>query len=199
MKIKSEEAEFLLAEMEKGSVAAFERFYEAYAAFVLHIAISITGNRMDAEDLCHDVMLEAWKKAATYDSSRGSVEAWLALKTKSRCVDAIRRRKRWEEKAVRLFEPEATESAATENAALARIGWAHLRGALRHIPLKQRDAVYGAYVEGMTHTELAGRMNQPLGTVKSVIRYGLKALRKQLTQAGWLTEAGGEGRHESTS
>jgi RNA polymerase sigma-70 factor (ECF subfamily) len=199
MKNRSKEAELLLREMEQGSIAAFECFYETYAAFVLQIAMSITGNRMDAEDLCHDVMLEAWKQASTYDRSRGSVEAWLALKTKSRCVDAIRRRKRWEEKAVRLFDPLKTKMDSTEETALARISYSHLRAALKHIPLKQRDALYGAYIEGMSHSELASRMNQPLGTVKSFLRYGLKALRKQLSSAELMPGSGGRGRHESTN
>jgi RNA polymerase sigma-70 factor (ECF subfamily) len=191
----SDEGELLLEEMSRGSVTAFEKFYQKYAAFVLHVAWNMTGSRLDAEDLCHDVLLEAWNDADKYEAARGSVEAWLAVRTKSRCTDYLRRKRRWHEKASivagSFVQPQGGE---TEEAALARVAWAYLRSALKQIPPFQRQAVYGAYVEELTHRELAKRMNKPLGTIKSFVRNGLKHLRKQLDAAGWTASSGGDKR-----
>jgi RNA polymerase sigma-70 factor (ECF subfamily) len=191
----NEEDTVLLREASYGEVAAFERLYEKYAGFVLHIAEKMTGSSAEAEDICHEVFLEAWRKASAYDPERGSVAAWLAVRTRARCTDWIRRGKRWQEKA-QLLGGWRRQEAAAEEKALASVTWSQLRAALQRIPLPQRDAVYGAYVEELTHTQLAERMNRPLGTVKSFVRSGLKQLRKQLAAEGW-TASEGEKDHET--
>jgi RNA polymerase sigma factor (sigma-70 family) len=194
----NERAVLLLREAGSGSVPAFEELYERYADFVLHIALKMTGSRQDAEDLCHEVFLEVWRQASSYDAERGSVEAWLAVKTRTRCLDFLRRRQRQELRRQQLSSSlEPAPGAGTEEAALASIGFAQLKAALERIPLAQRQAVYGAYVEELSHSELAKRMNRPLGTVKSFVRYGLKHLRRQLAGSGWKSGQEGEGSHEA--
>ncbi|KIL42212.1 hypothetical protein SD70_01260 [Gordoniibacillus kamchatkensis] len=186
-----EQAAEWLREAGGGSLHAFEALYGAYAEFVLRIALKMTGSRQDAEDLCHEVFLEVWRQAASYDAARGSVEAWLAVKTRTRCLDFLRRRQRQEARRQQLsarFEPAA---AGVEEEALSSISFAQLREALERIPTAQRQAVYGAYVEELSHSELARKMNRPLGTVKSFVRYGLKHLRRQLEGGGW--KSGPEG------
>lgn len=189
--------ERLLRDMANGSITAFELFYEKYASLVLHIALRIVKDRMEAEDICHDLFLEVWKKAGQYDPKRGSIEAWLAVKARSRSLDRMRKKQRLpiasEENAT--LEQASTAAAAEENV-LSRLDREVLRQALGKIPPAQARALQGMYYEAKTQRELAANMNRPLGTVKSLIRYGLDNIRKQLSQSGWLESLGGERKHE---
>ncbi|MCK9927652.1 sigma-70 family RNA polymerase sigma factor, partial [Frankia sp. Mgl5] len=85
--------EKLLAELGNRTPAAFERFYERYVPLVFQIALRMVGDRMEAEDLCQEIFLEAYRTVHQYDPERGSVEAWLAVKTRARCLDRLRRKK----------------------------------------------------------------------------------------------------------
>lgn len=189
--------ERLLRDMANGSITAFELFYEKYASLVLHIALRIVKDRMEAEDICHDLFLEVWKKAGQYDPKRGSIEAWLAVKVRSRSLDRMRKKQRLpiapEENAT--LEQASTAAAAEENV-LSRLDREVLGQALSKIPPAQARALQGMYYEAKTQRELAANMNRPLGTVKSLIRYGLDNIRKQLSQSGWLESLGGERKHE---
>lgn len=189
--------ERLLHDMANGSITAFELFYEKYASLVLHIALRIVKDRMEAEDICHDLFLEVWKKAGQYDPKRGSIEAWLAVKARSRSLDRMRKKQRLpiasEENAT--LEQASTAAAAEENV-LSRLDREVLGQALSKIPPAQARALQGMYYEAKTQRELAANMNRPLGTVKSLIRYGLDNIRKQLSQSGWLESLGGERKHE---
>lgn len=173
----------LIEELRNGSEAAFESFYERYVPLVYRIAFKLTGDRMEAEDICHDVFVELMRHPEKYDPSRGSVEAFLAVKAKSKAFDRLRKRKRWLPASCgtaesRLREMEAEGS--VEEVAMA--GWQRdrLLRALARIPQAQRAAVYGMFIENMTQQQLAEAMNRPLGTVKSLIRYGLRRLREEL-------------------
>ncbi|WP_036720751.1 RNA polymerase sigma factor [Paenibacillus harenae] len=177
-----------LREMCGGSVDAFDRFYARYAPFVLQIAHRTLGERMEAEDVCHDVFLEALRRGDSFDPGRGSIEAWLAVMTRSRCLDRLRRSKR----IVQTGEPElklahATAVAAEEDA-VARLEREALRHALGSLPAEQRMAVIGNYFDAETQRDLSDRWKVPLGTVKSWIRYGIRNMRKQLEKHGWNRE-----------
>ncbi|WP_421616942.1 RNA polymerase sigma factor [Brevibacillus sp. TJ4] len=187
----------LLREIANQSVTAFERFYDRYASLVLHIAMRIVDDQMEAEDICHDVFLEVWKKAEQYDPKRGSVEAWLAVKTRTRSLDWMRRKQRWvitpEERPP--FEAMAT-ARSTEDSVFSRLEREALRSAMQNIPVSQANAVHGMYYEEQSQRELSEQMNRPLGTVKSLIRYGLANIRKQLSHLGWIEPSGGGKKHE---
>lgn len=188
---------WLLREIKNGSVTAFAQFYERYASRVLHIATRIVGDQMEAEDICHDLFLEVWKKADQYDPERGSVEAWLAVKARTRALDRLRRNQR-----IALTPtdhpgvPTPTADAPIEERVFSQLEREALLLALSKIPAAQAQAVHGAYCEAQSHRELAAKMKRPLGTVKSLIRYGLGNLRKQLNQLGWLEPSGGAKKHE---
>lgn len=186
----------LLQEIANQSVAAFEQFYERYASLVLHIATRTVGDRMEAEDICHDVFLEVWKKADQYDPERGSVEAWLAVKTRTRSLDRLRRKQRWIPSAEQPQPEPLSAVKSTEESVFARLEREALRSALNNIPASQASALHGMYYEEQSQRELSERMNRPLGTVKSLIRYGLANIRKQLSQLGWLESSGGEKKHD---
>jgi len=187
----------LLREISMGSLEAFDRFYERYVPMMYRVAIRLTGDRMDAEDVCHDVLTEMIRRPEQFDPARGSLEAWLVVKTKSRSMDALRRRSRSVQTDMAGM-PLVDHGPLPDEAALARADAEAVRAALRDIPALQRDAVYGAFYESMTHRELAERMNRPLGTVKSLVRYGLNNVRKKLGSKGWIEPAKGGQRHESS-
>jgi RNA polymerase sigma-70 factor (ECF subfamily) len=185
-----DEGKRLLHQMGSGSAAAFEQFYERYIPLVLQIALRMLDDQMEAEDVCHDVFLEVYRKAEQYDGGRGSVEAWLAVKTRSRCLDRLRRKKHESGRELAESRLQAAASVITEESVLAKLERETVREVMKKIPEAQREAVYGMYFQSFSHQELAKRMERPLGTVKSLIRYGLNNLKKQLTQMGWAERTG---------
>ncbi|QHT62149.1 sigma-70 family RNA polymerase sigma factor [Paenibacillus lycopersici] len=175
----------LLREMREGSVEAFDAFYARYSPLIFGIALRMLGDRMEAEDACHDIFLEALRRGGRYDPQRGSVDAWLAIMTRSRCLDRLRRGKKlvhreaWEADAI-----PGTEDAA-EDKVLTRLQREDIRDAIRALPANQLQAVVSSYYGAKTHSEMASAWNVPLGTVKSWVRYGLNNIRKQLEKRGW--------------
>jgi len=164
---------------------SFEQFYEEYSHFVYQLALQIVKKKEDAEDICHDVFLEISKNPNSYDPSRGSIEAWLAIKTKSRSFDQLRRKKyrlQYDEQN-RFFTVETTER--VEENVFRQLEKEALLHALKRIPKLQQLAVYENFFNQRSHRQLAEELNRPLGTIKSLIRYGLKNLRKQLEGTGW--------------
>lgn len=83
-----------LEEIAEGSAAAFRRFYDAYARLVYRLALQMTKDPAEAEDVCQDIFMEVLHKADQYDPARGSVEAWLAVRTRCRAMDRLRKRQR---------------------------------------------------------------------------------------------------------
>nr|WP_274361332.1 MULTISPECIES: sigma-70 family RNA polymerase sigma factor [unclassified Paenibacillus] len=164
-----------------GSLSAFESFYAIYSDFVYRIALRLTSNRAEAEDICQDVFMEALEKMDQFDPGRGSVEAWLAVKTKSRCLDRLRRKRRIRmEQLEHYYELPAALYEPVEDTVASQLIRERLHQAIMSIPAPQRQAVYGSYFEERTHRELAERLNRPVGSVKSLIRYGLRNIRRQM-------------------
>lgn len=178
--------EVLLA-MCGGSACAFETFYERFAPLVMKIAMRVTGDRMEAEDVCHDVFLEALRRGRAYDPARGTVAAWLAVMARSRSLDRMRRRQRLvQAEEEELARAEAAEP--TEELVLTKLQKEELMEALRALPDNQRTAVVGSYFGARSQREMSTQWNVPLGTVKSWVRYGLHHLRKQLEKRGGANE-----------
>ncbi|KJE28200.1 RNA polymerase sigma factor, sigma-70 family protein [Geobacillus kaustophilus] len=193
MEDRREDAE-LLAEIAEGSRAAFDRFYEKYAPMVYHIALRIVGDEAEAEDVSHDVFLEILQKPHQFDPKRGSVQAFLAVKTKSRSLDRLRKKR--DLLASRLEEAALKEKGA-EFYFLRQLEQQVIIDALTHLPEEQRQAIIHFYFHGETHREIAAAMNKPLGSVKSLIRYGLRNLRKQKELFRWMEAGRGEKQHEA--
>lgn len=188
------EMEQVMRDMCEGSAEAFDRFYARYAPFVLQLAKRMMHDPAEAEDLCHDVFLEVIKKGFRYDHGRGSIEAWLAVMTRSRCLDKLRRSRRIAvgEQADRQLHTDRDE---TERLAVRRIQREALQEALQALPARQKEAVAYSYLAARTQQELADSWNVPLGTVKSWIRYGVGNMRKYLESKGWRDDSEGrEGR-----
>lgn len=183
-----------LKEIEEGSAEAFDRLYERVVPWLLPIACQLLGDRMEAEDAIHDVLLAVIRHPERYDRSRGTVEAWLAVQLRSRCLDRLRKRSRvvLQEKAeADDWRPAETR---TEEAALARLELEAVRRAVRELPGLHRRTLAEAYYASRSQRELAEEWRVPIGTVKSRIRYGLNHLRKSLVKMGWAEAEGGDGR-----
>jgi RNA polymerase sigma factor (sigma-70 family) len=186
----------LLKNIASGSRTAFHTFYEKYISFVYQIAFSILHDQPEAEDVCHDVFLEILQKANQYSQKKGSVEAWIAVKTKSRSIDRLRKNKLL---LVNRLEQLIDKKGRVKGADLQflRLFEKNLvLDALKYLPVEQREAIIRSYFRGETHREIAKTMQKPLGTVKSLIRYGLNNLRKQKTLKDWLEPKRGEKKSE---
>ena len=182
----------LLEQIRNGSLQAFDCFYESAAPFVMGLSCKLLQDRMEAEDVCQDVLMTVIAQPERYDPSRGSAEAWLAVLAKSRCMDRLRRRKR-----IVLGADSDTWQipcgSDTERRVLTNLEREALRQALGELPGAQRRTIAEAFFASRTQSELAASWQVPIGTVKSRMRYGLTHLRRAMERLGW---AEGGGRHE---
>lgn len=182
--MEKEQSKRLLQLIAKKSETAFQQFYELHVSFILQIAYQILKDMREAEDVTHEVFIEVYENPHAYQPIRGSVRAWLAVKTKSRSIDRLRQKRPI--LVHKLEQLDTADSVRTELSVLLQIEREILFEALQQIPEKQREVIYGAYFEGKTQTELAQSLNRPLGTIKSLVRYGLRNMRKQKSLLHWM-------------
>lgn len=183
MKDNQVDAHLLMA-ITNGCEPSFDQFYNKYAPFVLHIARSILADSLEAEDVTHDIFLDIYEKPHQYNAKRGSVKAWIAVKTRNLCIDRLRKKKPLLVQKLELIDHEA--DVYTELSVLLQIEKEILLKALQQLPKKQREVIYAAYFKGKTQVELAEKLNRPLGTIKSLVRYGLRNLQKHKHLIDWL-------------
>ena len=154
--------------------------YDRYASHVYALARRVVRSDADAEDLVQDVFVQAWQSASAYDSTRGSVLAWLLVMTRSRGIDRLRaRQSRPTGDSTRLPTIPQEAPPALDVLLVAEEG-DRVREALQLLPAEQRTPLELAYYEGLTQSAIAQRLAQPLGTVKTRIRTALGFLRERL-------------------
>ena len=164
----------LVAAMAAGDRDALSQLYERHSGLLLGLAMRIVRDRREAEDLLHDVFLEAWRSAKDFDPKRGRVRTWLAIRMRSRALD-LQKSARVSRNAgdsgldVLVDERDGTSP-----------DHARVRSALAELGPDQRKVLELAYFEGLSCTEIAARVAVPVGTVKSRIAAGLDRLRGQL-------------------
>lgn len=166
----------------EGDQAGLTSLYDASSQLVFTVALRILDDRADAEEVALDVFSQVWRKAGDFDRDRGSLTSWLITLTRSRAIDRVRSRKetkRREEGGADL-SAFATASASPEEDILAGQNRMRVRAAVAILPPEQREAIELAYFSGLSHSELASRLGQPLGTVKTRIRLGMMKLRSVL-------------------
>lgn len=170
--------ETLLQRMASGDRSALALLYDRFAPQLLGVAVRLLSNRDAAEDLVHDVMLEVWRQAADYSPQRGTVRTWLLVRLRSRALDRLRAPTY--NRVVPLDEL-ATEPAAPLVADQSDLG--RVRAALDALSRDQRAVLDLAYFEGLSSSEIAGRIGVPIGTVKSRTAAALAQLRVALGRA----------------
>jgi RNA polymerase sigma-70 factor (ECF subfamily) len=171
-----------LERMARGDQDALGELYDRHGRLVYSLALRIVRDQRDAEEVVQEVFSQAWRQSGRYNAARGSVVGWVLTLTRSRAIDRVRGRRARPEVAAdeaALVDLADTAPAADEQLASAAQA-AQVRAALESLPFLQRMAVELAFYEGLTHTEIADRLDQPVGTVKTRIRQGLLKLRDRL-------------------
>jgi RNA polymerase sigma-70 factor (ECF subfamily) len=176
-----EEDRVLIQRMASKDAVALDSFYQRYSSIAFNLILRVVSNRADAEDVLMDVFWQVWQQSDRYDSSRGKPVAWLLTIARTRAIDCIRSSNRHQAKNDQ-FESQtapASPSAATDIFIAGDVRDAVQR-ALGALSEQQRAPLELAYFQGMSHTEIAVALGQPLGTVKDRIRTGMVHLRKAL-------------------
>lgn len=173
--------------MQRGESEGLAQLYDRHATAVYSLALRIVRRPADAEDVTQDVFTQAWRSAARFDLGRGAPAAWLLMMARSRAIDCLRRRRDGVPVAgdgditgVHIPDPSPSvewRAATEEQVRLAQ-------AAIEQLPAEQRTVVELAYYDGLTQSEIASRLASPLGTVKTRVRLGLKALRDTLANHG---------------
>jgi RNA polymerase sigma-70 factor, ECF subfamily len=176
----------LLRLIARSNSEAMSELYDRYGSLVYGLALQSTGETATAEEVTQETFLSVWQNAASYQPEKGKVRTWLASIARNRSIDLLRRKySRRENNLYSLEDMPSFALPADENIeneldlhAQQRI----VRQALAQLPLEQRQALALAYFRGMTHTQIAHALKQPLGTVKTRIRLGMQKLRQFLQE-----------------
>jgi RNA polymerase sigma-70 factor, ECF subfamily len=164
----------LVLAIRSGDERAMATLYDRYSRIVYAVGLRVLGDTGAAEDVLQEVFMQLWRNPEVFDSSRGNLGAWLAVISRNRAIDVLRKRRPETDMAdvVVSVEPDLAGD-AERSRAMERV-----RGTLGSMPAAQRTALEMAYFEGLTHSEIAAKTGEPLGTIKTRIRAGLMALRK---------------------
>jgi RNA polymerase sigma-70 factor (ECF subfamily) len=164
----------IITRIYSGDEGAMALLYDRYSSVVYAVALRVLSDGSAAEDILQDVFIQLWRNPQTFNASRGSLAAWLAVIARNRSIDQLRKRRPEVEATETVASVDSNlESAAERNQAIEKV-----RAVLAGMSAEQRAALEMAFFEGLTHVEIAGKTGQPLGTVKTRIRSGLLAVRK---------------------
>jgi RNA polymerase sigma-70 factor (ECF subfamily) len=176
---ENEAAAQLLANCATGDRAAFRKLYDGWGARLHGVALRITRDTSLAADATHDAFVQIWQQASRFDPTRGDAGAWLVSIARYRALDLVRKRGR------EVLGAEIPETADTGPDPLAALLTTQDGGALHRclsqLAADRRALILLAFVEGLSHTQIAEKCRLPIGTVKSWIRRGLLGLRECLT------------------
>ncbi|MBD0369334.1 MAG: sigma-70 family RNA polymerase sigma factor [Pyrinomonadaceae bacterium] len=179
---KASDAELLRA-VAGGDEAALSALYDRYRLILFGLLLRILHSRAEAEDCLQEVFIQVWRQASSFDEARGRPFTWLVTMARSRAIDRLRALSS-RDRTVQESAREAVEevSDAVTDAIRSEQG-ATVRAALDALPQEQRRVLELAYFEGLTQSEIAERLNQPLGTIKTRTRSALMKLRELLSGA----------------
>jgi RNA polymerase sigma-70 factor, ECF subfamily len=171
----------LVRSIAAGDQLALHALYERLHRIVFTLIVRITHNRETAEELTVDVFHDAWRRAASYDPAGGSVVGWIMNQARSRAIDRLRFEQRKKRVNTLADSPLPTTGGAEPDEALNLSEQGRLlRDALPVLTPDERQAIETAFFAEMTYAEVAARLNEPVGTVKTRIRSGLSKLRQRL-------------------
>ena len=174
----------LVAAVARQEQEAIERLYDRYHIMVYHLARKILNTPDRAEEVVYDVFWQVWREAGRYDGQRGSVGAWLTTLARSRAIDALRVRKvqpstiNDTELAERSLLTDPTPNPEEHTGLEQRA--ALVRMAIETLPTEQRAALELAFFRGLSHSEIAEHLDEPVGTIKTRIRTAMLRLRDRL-------------------
>jgi RNA polymerase sigma-70 factor, ECF subfamily len=167
----------LIQEIQSGSQEAMAAFFDLYSRMVYSVALRVLNDTSEAEDVMQEVLIQVWRNPRAFVAGRGSLGGWLVVVARNRAIDKLRRRKRSDP--IELFAlPSSTNLAQeSEHAFLME----KIRAIMTKLPEEQRFALELSFFEGLSHSQIAEKTGEPLGTIKTRIRLGLIAIRKEVT------------------
>ncbi len=166
----------LLTRMQSGDQEAMAAFFDRYSTMVYSVALRVLKDSSEAEDVMQEVFVQVWRNPGAFVSGRGSLGGWLVVVSRNRAIDVLRRR-RPSDSVDLVTLPSGTNLAhqAEQAAVLSKV-----REAMLALPDEQKKSVELAFFEGLSHSEIAEKTGEPLGTVKTRIRLALISIRKAL-------------------
>jgi RNA polymerase sigma-70 factor, ECF subfamily len=167
----------LVAGIQSGDEDAMGRFFQRYSGIVYSVAFRVLKDSGEAEDVVQEIFVQVWKNPDAFVMGRGSLGGWLVVVARNRAIDMLRRRHPTDP--VELFALPASTNLA--NDAERSVLLEKIRVAMDTLPAEQQKSVELAFFEGLSHSEIAQKTGDPLGTVKTRIRLALLSLRKVLT------------------
>jgi RNA polymerase sigma-70 factor (ECF subfamily) len=175
----------LLPAIAQGNTSAFEELYDRHASTVYGLLLRMLANADDAQEVLQETFVKAWTSASMFDAVRGSEVAWLISIARSRGIDRLRSRRTRAERENEAGREISTFTAFVEKATSANdvihAGERQaVHRALAELPEAQRIALELAYFEGLSQSEIAARLSQPLGTIKTRMQLGMKKMRDRL-------------------
>lgn len=163
-----------------GDRGALASLYDRHGGVMLALGVRILRDRGEAEEILHDVFLEAWRRAGDYDPSRGSVRTWLTLRMRSRCLDLVKSAGR---SRTRPAGASLEGVAGAADPVAGGLDGAKVRGAMAELPDDQRTILELGYFGGLSCSEMAAELGIPIGTVKSRLHAALTKLRSVFLEA----------------
>ena len=172
----------LVESVAAGDQSALAALYDATNRFIYSLILRVLGDMGSAEEVLIDVYTQLWRQAASYDANRGAPLAWMATIARSRAIDRLR--SSWQDQhrkeSLDVLGDAPANAASPEESASASERQRFVREALNLLTPEQRRVIELAYYSGLSHSEIAEKLNQPLGTVKTRTRLGMMKLREAL-------------------
>ena len=167
----------LIAGIRSRQRQAFDQFYDRYAQIIFNLCLRILKDETDAEDVVQEIFVQIWKEADRFDATRASVKTWLFTIARSRSLDRYRSRKTVQSRLEDHTDDSLQQMAGKEDLQASSLMQQYVSNALSQLSAEQRVVLELSYYEGLTQEEIAGKLGEPLGTVKSRIRSALIKLR----------------------
>lgn len=167
----------LLRRVTQRDETALATLYDRYARLVYSVAMRVLSDSGIAEEVVQDIFHQLWRNASNFDSTRGSLSGWLLVSARNRAIDRLRRRRTTDEE----LQPDTVgysaniEAAAAQNQLMAKVN-----KFIAELPSNQRAALELAYFQGLTHSEIAQKTGEPLGTIKTRLRSAIESIKKGL-------------------
>lgn len=164
----------LLARVQRGDERAMAMLFDRYSKIVYSVALRVLRDAASAEDILQEIFMQIWRNPAGFVAARGSLGGWLAVVTRNRSIDTLRRKKPTEQ--VEEMQLPAAGNLADESER--NLVMEKARAVMAQLPAEQRKTLEMAFFDGLTHSEIAEMTGDPLGTIKTRIRSALLTLRK---------------------
>ena len=182
---KDLEAEIaLLKEIGQGNRRSFEMLYDRFSRVLFSTAYRVLNNQEAAEDVLQDVFIQIWEKAPLYDPARGKPMTWAITLTRNKAIDrlrsAVRRSRLHDDMEREAVTFEQFDDRSSFDALASEDTGKQVREAIQKLSKDQREAIELAFFSSLTQAEIAGRLNEPLGTIKARIRRGMMRLKEVL-------------------